>query len=182
MHWVFDSFEKYYKSKYSIEIQNSEQPLLDVDHTSARLNFLTPRYVNRKGVALPTSRSDHSNDFLFYLARHHGSWWQIMHTVGVWFTKRYYIFMTCGAQKFSHISGDHKNALEFLYTLYWFGHSFQPAPSNVHTQIWWTFDILEIVLINIHNLTIGYFIFLFLARDADYVCYNFTFCLGLYHS
>ena len=63
--WVFDSFEKYYKSKYSIEIQNSEQPLLDVDHTSARLNFLTPRYVNRKGVALPTSRSDHSNDFLF---------------------------------------------------------------------------------------------------------------------
>ncbi|GBP14030.1 Endoribonuclease Dcr-1 [Eumeta japonica] len=32
-----------------------KQPLLDVDHTSARLNFLTPRYVNRKGVALPTS-------------------------------------------------------------------------------------------------------------------------------
>lgn len=31
------------------------QPLLDVDHTSARLNLLTPRYVNQKGVALPTS-------------------------------------------------------------------------------------------------------------------------------
>jgi hypothetical protein len=28
---------------------------MDVDHTSARLNFLTPRYVNRKGMALPTS-------------------------------------------------------------------------------------------------------------------------------
>jgi len=33
----------------------SWQPLLDVDHTSARLNLLTPRYVNQKGVALPTS-------------------------------------------------------------------------------------------------------------------------------
>jgi len=33
----------------------SGQPLLDVDHTSARLNLLTPRYVNQKGVALPTS-------------------------------------------------------------------------------------------------------------------------------
>jgi len=33
----------------------SRQPLLDVDHTSARLNLLTPRYVNQKGVALPTS-------------------------------------------------------------------------------------------------------------------------------
>ena len=46
----------------------------------------------------------------------------------------------------------------------------------MHNQIWWTFDILEIVLINIHNLTIGYFIFLFLARDADHVCYKFAFC------
>jgi len=57
-----------------LKIQNLEQPLLDVDHTSARLNFLTPRfvfikkipikylykknifrYMNRKGVILPTS-------------------------------------------------------------------------------------------------------------------------------
>ena len=45
----FDTFEKYYKDKYKINIQHLEQPLLDVDHTSARLNFLTPRYVNRKG-------------------------------------------------------------------------------------------------------------------------------------
>lgn len=51
----YSTFEEYYSKKYSIKIQNVEQHLLDVDHTSARLNFLTPRYVNRKGVALPTS-------------------------------------------------------------------------------------------------------------------------------
>ncbi|XP_015185292.1 PREDICTED: endoribonuclease Dcr-1 [Polistes dominula] len=52
------SFEEYYLKKYNVQIQNLEQPLLDVDHTSARLNFLTPRYVNRKGVALPTSSEE----------------------------------------------------------------------------------------------------------------------------
>src|SRR5699024_8739746 len=31
------------------------QPLLDVDHTSTRLNLLTPRFLNRKGVSLPSS-------------------------------------------------------------------------------------------------------------------------------
>ncbi|CAG7831733.1 unnamed protein product [Allacma fusca] len=51
----FKTFEEYYQRKYSISIQDPTQPLLDVDHTSARLNFLTPRYVNRKGMALPTS-------------------------------------------------------------------------------------------------------------------------------
>ncbi|XP_063233868.1 endoribonuclease Dcr-1 isoform X2 [Bacillus rossius redtenbacheri] len=51
----YKTFDEYYFKKYGIHIQNSHQPLLDVDHTSARLNFLTPRYVNRKGVALPTS-------------------------------------------------------------------------------------------------------------------------------
>ncbi len=40
----FSSFEKYYKAKYGLQVQNLKQPLLDVDHTSARLNFLTPRY------------------------------------------------------------------------------------------------------------------------------------------
>ncbi|XKL67863.1 hypothetical protein PGB90_003354 [Kerria lacca] len=50
----YKTFEEYYYRKYQLKIQNTEQPLLDVDHTSARLNFLTPRYVNRKGVALPT--------------------------------------------------------------------------------------------------------------------------------
>ncbi|XP_011315268.1 endoribonuclease Dcr-1 [Fopius arisanus] len=54
----YSTFEEYYCKKYGIKIQNRIQPLLDVDHTSARLNFLTPRYVNRKGVALPTSSEE----------------------------------------------------------------------------------------------------------------------------
>lgn len=54
----YSTFKEYYFKKYNIEIQNLKQPLLDVDHTSARLNFLTPRYVNRKGVALPTSSEE----------------------------------------------------------------------------------------------------------------------------
>lgn len=54
----YKTFQEYYFRKYSIAIQNKAQPLLDVDHTSARLNFLTPRYVNRKGVALPTSSEE----------------------------------------------------------------------------------------------------------------------------
>ncbi|XP_067013187.2 endoribonuclease Dcr-1 [Anabrus simplex] len=54
----YKTFDEYYFKKYVIQIQNSKQPLLDVDHTSARLNFLTPRYVNRKGVALPTSSEE----------------------------------------------------------------------------------------------------------------------------
>ncbi|EFN77602.1 Endoribonuclease Dcr-1 [Harpegnathos saltator] len=54
----YSTFEEYYLKKYDIQIQNLEQSLLDVDHTSARLNFLTPRYVNRKGVALPTSSEE----------------------------------------------------------------------------------------------------------------------------
>lgn len=54
----YTTFREYYYKKYEIEIQNNKQPLLDVDHTSARLNFLTPRYVNRKGVALPTSSEE----------------------------------------------------------------------------------------------------------------------------
>lgn len=32
----FDTFEKYYRDKYKINIQHENQPLLDVDHTSAR--------------------------------------------------------------------------------------------------------------------------------------------------
>lgn len=54
----YKTFQEYYYRKYNITIQNAKQPLLDVDHTSARLNFLTPRYVNRKGVALPTSSEE----------------------------------------------------------------------------------------------------------------------------
>lgn len=51
----FETFVDYYNSKYDIDIYNKEQPVLDVDHTSARLNLLTPRYVNRKGRTLPSS-------------------------------------------------------------------------------------------------------------------------------
>ncbi|CAG2055840.1 unnamed protein product, partial [Timema podura] len=68
----YKTFDEYYFKKYGIQISNSRQPLLDVDHTSARLNFLTPRlvtlavycimtrndYVNRKGEALPTSSEE----------------------------------------------------------------------------------------------------------------------------
>ncbi|EDV93031.1 endoribonuclease Dcr-1 [Drosophila grimshawi] len=54
----YRTFKHYYLVKYNLTIQNTAQPLLDVDHTSARLNFLTPRYVNRKGVALPTSSEE----------------------------------------------------------------------------------------------------------------------------
>ena len=54
----YKTFKHYYFLKYGLNIQNEQQPLLDVDHTSARLNFLTPRYVNRKGVALPTSSEE----------------------------------------------------------------------------------------------------------------------------
>nr|CAH7717562.1 unnamed protein product [Callosobruchus chinensis] len=54
----YATFQEYYERKYGIVIQNLSQKLLDVDHTSARLNFLTPRYVNRKGVALPTSSEE----------------------------------------------------------------------------------------------------------------------------
>uniref|UniRef100_A0A034VQZ7 ribonuclease III n=2 Tax=Bactrocera dorsalis TaxID=27457 RepID=A0A034VQZ7_BACDO len=54
----YHTFKHYYFLKYGLTIQNVKQPLLDVDHTSARLNFLTPRYVNRKGVALPTSSEE----------------------------------------------------------------------------------------------------------------------------
>lgn len=51
----YTSFIEYYREKYGIEIYHQDHPILDVDHTSARLNLLTPRYVNRKGVTLPSS-------------------------------------------------------------------------------------------------------------------------------
>ena len=55
---AYRTFEDYYSSKYELKITNLSQPLLDVDHTSARLNLLTPRYMNQKGVALPTSSAE----------------------------------------------------------------------------------------------------------------------------
>lgn len=51
----YETFADYFKIKYNTELTNLTQPLLDVDYTSARLNLLTPRYVNRKGVTLPMS-------------------------------------------------------------------------------------------------------------------------------
>ena len=55
---LYDTFKAYYETKYNLQISNTVQPLLDVDHTSARLNLLTPRYMNQKGVALPTSSAE----------------------------------------------------------------------------------------------------------------------------
>ena len=52
---LYKTFAAYYTTKYGLVLTNMEQPLLDVDHTSARLNLLTPRYMNQKGRALPTS-------------------------------------------------------------------------------------------------------------------------------
>ena len=40
---LYDTFRHYYETKYNLVITNVDQPLLDVDHTSARLNLLTPR-------------------------------------------------------------------------------------------------------------------------------------------
>ncbi|CAG5135844.1 unnamed protein product, partial [Candidula unifasciata] len=55
---LYKTFQDYYTMKYGLVITNTEQPLLDVDHTSARLNLLTPRYMNQKGVPLPTSSAE----------------------------------------------------------------------------------------------------------------------------
>ena len=55
---LYKTFSEYYTTKYGLVITNPDQPLLDVDHTSARLNLLTPRYMNQKGVALPTSSAE----------------------------------------------------------------------------------------------------------------------------
>ncbi|ESP02872.1 hypothetical protein LOTGIDRAFT_111015 [Lottia gigantea] len=55
---LYKTFNDYYSTKYGLVITNTDQPLLDVDHTSARLNLLTPRYMNQKGVALPTSSAE----------------------------------------------------------------------------------------------------------------------------
>ena len=55
---LYKTFCAYYTTKYGLAITNMEQPLLDVDHTSARLNLLIPRYMNQKGVALPTSSAE----------------------------------------------------------------------------------------------------------------------------
>uniref|UniRef100_A0A3Q3MJ08 ribonuclease III n=1 Tax=Mastacembelus armatus TaxID=205130 RepID=A0A3Q3MJ08_9TELE len=54
----YETFAEYYKTKYNLELSNLNQPLLDVDHTSSRLNLLTPRHLNQKGKALPLSSAE----------------------------------------------------------------------------------------------------------------------------
>ena len=40
---LYRTFQSYYSCKYGLEITQGNQPLLDVDHTSLRLNLITPR-------------------------------------------------------------------------------------------------------------------------------------------
>ncbi|XP_037096546.1 endoribonuclease Dicer isoform X1 [Syngnathus acus] len=54
----YETFAEYYKTKYNLDLSNMNQPLLDVDHTSSRLNLLTPRHLNQKGKALPLSSAE----------------------------------------------------------------------------------------------------------------------------
>uniref|UniRef100_A0A8C7LFE1 ribonuclease III n=1 Tax=Oncorhynchus kisutch TaxID=8019 RepID=A0A8C7LFE1_ONCKI len=54
----YQTFAEYYKTKYNLDLSNVNQPLLDVDHTSSRLNLLTPRHLNQKGKALPLSSAE----------------------------------------------------------------------------------------------------------------------------
>uniref|UniRef100_A0A8C4R0U4 ribonuclease III n=1 Tax=Eptatretus burgeri TaxID=7764 RepID=A0A8C4R0U4_EPTBU len=54
----YATFAEYYKTKYNLDLTNLTQPLLDVDHTSSRLNLLTPRHLNQKGKALPLSSAE----------------------------------------------------------------------------------------------------------------------------
>ncbi|VDM39187.1 unnamed protein product [Toxocara canis] len=43
----FSNFNEYFVQKYNIEIYDQQQPLLDVDYTSSRLNLLMPRHTSR---------------------------------------------------------------------------------------------------------------------------------------
>ncbi|KAL9952676.1 hypothetical protein ACROYT_G039967 [Oculina patagonica] len=51
------TFAEYYQKRYEVEV-SLDQPMLDVDHTSSRLNFLTPRYQNIKGQHLSVPEKD----------------------------------------------------------------------------------------------------------------------------
>ena len=52
---LYSIFFKYYMERWSLLLTCAKQPLLDVDHTDARLNLLTPRFISQKGRALPAS-------------------------------------------------------------------------------------------------------------------------------
>ena len=45
------TFAEYYQIRYDVKV-SLDQPMLDVDHTSSRINFLMPRYQNIKGQHL----------------------------------------------------------------------------------------------------------------------------------
>uniref|UniRef100_A0AAF5CWV1 Endoribonuclease Dicer n=1 Tax=Strongyloides stercoralis TaxID=6248 RepID=A0AAF5CWV1_STRER len=53
----FKTFEEYFLEKYKITIYNKDQPLLDVDYTSNRLNLLVPKYPSKSSRPLKGSRS-----------------------------------------------------------------------------------------------------------------------------
>ena len=52
-----DTFAEYYKIRYNVKV-SLNQPMLDVDHTSSRLNFLMPRYQTIKGQHLSVPEKD----------------------------------------------------------------------------------------------------------------------------
>ena len=54
---VAATFQEYVLNRYGIRV-NPQQPLLDVDHVSVRLNFLHPRYQNPKGQVLAFPQED----------------------------------------------------------------------------------------------------------------------------
>ena len=51
------TFAEYYELRYDVKV-SLDQPMLDVDHTSGRLNFLMPRYQNIKGQHLSVPEKD----------------------------------------------------------------------------------------------------------------------------
>uniref|UniRef100_A0A0N4ZYI6 RNA helicase n=1 Tax=Parastrongyloides trichosuri TaxID=131310 RepID=A0A0N4ZYI6_PARTI len=53
----YRTFEEYYLDKYKIEIKCKDQPLLDVDYTSSRLNILVPKYPPKSSRPITGSRS-----------------------------------------------------------------------------------------------------------------------------
>ncbi len=60
----YEKFVDYYFERYDIQVSNFQQPLIDVDCMSSRLNLLTPRYLNHKGKALPISNVQNKKNYL----------------------------------------------------------------------------------------------------------------------
>ena len=51
------TFAEYYQIRYGVKV-SLDQPMLDVDHTSSRLNFLMPRYQSIRGQLLSVPEKD----------------------------------------------------------------------------------------------------------------------------